>query len=83
MTRFNQALVAAASSVALFGGALTLVTPAAQAQEFDIFEWSRRNQEMSQPVGTTQVRGRLGIDAVSETCYGSGAQRTCNYRRMY
>ena len=31
MTKFNQALIAAASSIALFGGALTLITPAANA----------------------------------------------------
>ena len=31
MTRFNQALIAAASSIALFGGALTLITPEANA----------------------------------------------------
>ena len=34
MTRFNQALLAAASSVALFGGALTLITPSAGAQGY-------------------------------------------------
>ena len=28
MTKFNQAVLAAASSIALFGGALTLITPA-------------------------------------------------------
>ena len=32
MTRLNQALLAAASSVALFGGALALVTSEAKAQ---------------------------------------------------
>ena len=31
MTRFNQALIAAASSIALFSGALTLITPEANA----------------------------------------------------
>ena len=31
MTKFNQALIAAASSIALFGGALTLITPSADA----------------------------------------------------
>ena len=31
MTKFNQAIVAGASSIALFGGALTLITPAANA----------------------------------------------------
>ena len=31
MTKLNQALIAAASSVALFGGALTLITPEAKA----------------------------------------------------
>ena len=31
MTQFNQALIAAASSIALFGGAMTLITPAAKA----------------------------------------------------
>ena len=34
MTRFNQALIAAASSIALFGGALTLITPQANAQSY-------------------------------------------------
>ena len=32
MTRFNQALLAGASSIALFAGALTLITPAAKAE---------------------------------------------------
>lgn len=31
MTKFNQALIAGASSIALFAGALTLITPAANA----------------------------------------------------
>ena len=31
MTRFHQALIAGASSIALFGGALTLITPPANA----------------------------------------------------
>ena len=31
MTKFNQALIATASSIALFGGAMTLITPAANA----------------------------------------------------
>ena len=31
MTKFNQALIAAASTIALFGGALTLITPAAKS----------------------------------------------------
>jgi hypothetical protein len=31
MTKFNQALVAGASSIALFAGALTLITPEANA----------------------------------------------------
>ena len=31
MTKFNQALIAAASSIALFGGAMTLITPSANA----------------------------------------------------
>lgn len=31
MTRFNQAILAGASSIALFAGALTLITPAANA----------------------------------------------------
>tara|TARA_B100001173_G_scaffold165544_1_gene143226 strand:- start:336 stop:617 length:282 start_codon:yes stop_codon:yes gene_type:complete len=31
MTKFNQAVLAAASSIALFGGAMTLITPAANA----------------------------------------------------
>ena len=32
MTKFNQAVLAAASSIALFGGAMTLITPAAEAK---------------------------------------------------
>ena len=32
MTKFNQAVLAAASSIALFAGALTLITPEANAQ---------------------------------------------------
>ena len=32
MTKLNQALLAAASSIALFGGALTLITPSANAE---------------------------------------------------
>ena len=31
MTQFNQALIAAASSIALFGGAMTFITPSANA----------------------------------------------------
>ena len=31
MTKFNQALIAGASSIALFAGALALITPAANA----------------------------------------------------
>jgi hypothetical protein len=31
MTKFNQAVLAAASSIALFGVAMTLITPAAKA----------------------------------------------------
>ena len=31
MSKFNQALIAGASSIALFAGALTLITPAANA----------------------------------------------------
>ena len=31
MTKFNQAVLAAASSIALFGGAMTLITPEAKA----------------------------------------------------
>ena len=32
MTKFNQAVLAAASSIALFGGAMTLITPSAEAK---------------------------------------------------
>ena len=34
MTKFNQALIAGASSIALFAGALTLITPSAKAQNW-------------------------------------------------
>ena len=34
MTRFNQAIVASASSIALFAGALALITPSAEAQGY-------------------------------------------------
>ena len=34
MTKFNQALIAGASSIALFAGALTLITPSAEAQSW-------------------------------------------------
>ena len=40
MTRFNQAIVAGASSIALFAGALTLITPAANAYDLYQDSWS-------------------------------------------
>ena len=44
MTKFNQAVLAATSSVVLFGGALTLITPA-PAKAFD---WKAFGQAAAQ-----------------------------------
>ena len=48
MTKFNQALIAAASSVVLLGGAVTLITPAPARAEFDWSAFGRAVNDAAQ-----------------------------------
>ena len=88
MTRFNQALIAGASSIALFAGALTLITPSAKAQS-----WSFSNQGNStygygsngssysgQTIGNTHFyNGRdSNGNSYSGSCTKIGNQTFCN-----
>lgn len=48
MTKFNQTVLAAVSSIALFGGALTLITPAPARAEFDWASFGRGINDAAQ-----------------------------------
>ena len=64
MTKFNQALLAAVSSVALFGGALTLITPSAEA--YGPITYSEASRQCDGTV-STQRRGSVVYVCVSPT----------------
>ena len=67
MTKFNQALIAAASSIALFAGALTLITPAANAATRCTHNDFLGTSTWSGPGGT--VRGTQNDFLNTTSCY--------------
>ena len=78
MTQFNQALIAAASSIAMFGGAMTLITPAAKAdtlysdpfsydtfggrQTFNNGDYTRLDNNDITPLRSTTTNFRTGTE---------------------
>ena len=53
MTRFNQALIAGASSIALFAGALTLIAPVTET-------WGYSTNDLGYTTGYSSVGGSFG-----------------------
>lgn len=78
MTKFNKALLAAASSVALFGGALTLITPApAEAMDRETRQSiGRALLQMSQDMEVYQPEFRQSTNCRT-TFYGDTANTYC------
>ena len=83
MTRINRALVAAASSIALFGGAMTLITPpSAGAYEVEcrnrLFGGGQDCSSSSGGSWTTQPRAFGGTDIYGTTGGGRSFNTTCS-----
>tara|TARA_B100000674_G_scaffold439317_1_gene401557 strand:- start:26 stop:304 length:279 start_codon:yes stop_codon:yes gene_type:complete len=83
MTKFNQALIAGASSIALFAGALTLITPpSANAYEVEcrnrLFGGGQDCSSSSGGSWTTRPRFGGGTDIYGRTGSGSSFSSTCS-----
>lgn len=83
MTKFNQAVLAAVSSIALFGGALTLITPPS-ANAYSVECRNRMfggGQDCSSSTGgswRTQPRAFGGTDIYGTTGGGRSFNTTCS-----
>ncbi|MDA9587369.1 hypothetical protein N9R98_00775 [bacterium] len=88
MTKFNQAVLAAVSSIALFGGALALITPPAKADYFNstrIGNQTFGSGSNGSTFNTNQIGGQTfynGNDSngnhFSGSCNQIGNQTFCN-----
>ena len=79
MTRFSQALIAAASSIALFGGALTLITPQANAQSYSCNTFGGHTSCFGSDGSTYQQNDFGGHSSGFYTdSYGNSSTTTCN-----
>ena len=81
MTKFNQALIAGASSIALFAGALTLITPAPARAEFDWATFGRAVNDAAQDYNRqVQEDTQRMLDRqrnCTTTFYGNTARTSC------
>ena len=81
MTKFNQALLAAASSAVLFGGALTLITTAPAKAEFDWAAFGRGLNDAAQQYNDDIQRQTDRMLDRQRNCtttfYGNTASTSC------
>ena len=81
MTKFDKALIATASSVFLFGGALTLITPAPAKAGFDWAAFGRGLNDAAQQYNDDIQRQTDRMLDRQQNCtttfYGNTASTSC------